>query len=47
MREAITKAGYKPGSIEDGGDVTIALDVAASEFFEGGKYHLKKMAKGL
>jgi enolase len=32
--EAIAKAGYRPGT-----DISIALDVAASEFFKGGKYH--------
>jgi len=31
--EAITKAGYKPGE-----QIFLALDVAASEFFEKGKY---------
>ena len=35
--EAIEKAGYKPGD-----DVAIALDVAASEFFEDGTYVFKK-----
>jgi len=35
--EAIQKAGYKPGQ-----QVYLALDVAASEFFENGKYHFKK-----
>jgi enolase len=35
--EAIEKAGYKPGS-----QIYLALDVAASEFFEEGKYHFKK-----
>ncbi|GGZ36744.1 enolase [Echinicola pacifica] len=35
--EAIKKAGYTPGD-----DVTIALDCAASEFFEDGKYNYKK-----
>ncbi len=34
---AIDKAGYKSGS-----DVTIALDCAASEFFENGFYHYAK-----
>jgi enolase len=34
--EAIQAAGYSPGK-----DVAIALDPAASEFFEGGKYILK------
>ncbi len=37
MIEAIEKAGYKPGS-----QIYIALDVAASEFCEDGKYHFKK-----
>ncbi len=35
--EAVEKAGYKPGD-----DVHIALDPAASEFFEDGKYIFKK-----
>ena len=35
--EAIDKAGYQPGK-----DVFIALDPAASEFFEDGKYVFKK-----
>ncbi len=35
--EAIEKAGYKPGS-----DIVIALDVAATELFENGKYVFKK-----
>ncbi len=35
--EAIAKAGYRPGS-----DIALALDPAASEFFEGGKYVFKK-----
>ncbi|MBQ9181027.1 MAG: phosphopyruvate hydratase [Bacilli bacterium] len=33
--EAIIKAGYKPGI-----DVNLGLDVAASEFYENGKYNL-------
>ena len=33
---AIEKAGYKPGI-----DVAIALDIAASEIYKGGKYHLE------
>jgi len=37
---AIEDAGYKPGK-----DVVIALDVAASEFYENGKYILKKSSK--
>ena len=35
--EAIEKAGYKPGD-----DVMIALDAAASEFYDNGHYHFKK-----
>src|SRR5574337_1179885 len=35
--EAIAKAGYQPGS-----DIALALDLAASEFFDGGKYVFKK-----
>ena len=35
--EAIQKAGYKPGQ-----QIYLALDVAASEFFEDNKYHFKK-----
>ncbi len=38
--EAIRKAGYKPGK-----DVALALDVAASEFFERGVYHLSAEKK--
>jgi enolase len=34
--EAIEAAGYKPGT-----DVLLALDVAATEFFKEGKYHLE------
>ena len=34
--EAIEKAGYKPGQ-----DVKLAIDSAASEFYEDGKYNLK------
>ena len=34
--EAIKDAGYKPGK-----DVFLAIDVAASEFYKGGKYHLE------
>ena len=40
--EAITKAGYKPGRAEDGGDVSIGLDCAASEFYEDGIYNYAK-----
>lgn len=35
---AITNAGYKPGRAEDGGDVSIAMDCAASEFYKNGVY---------
>jgi enolase len=34
--EAVEKAGYKPGE-----DVKLALDIASSEIYEDGKYHLK------
>ena len=40
--EAIKKAGYKPGRAEDGGDVSIALDPASSEFFIDGVYDYTK-----
>ncbi|MDD4225524.1 MAG: phosphopyruvate hydratase [Mariniphaga sp.] len=40
--EAIKKAGYKPGRAEDGGDVSIALDCAASEFYNDGIYDYSK-----
>jgi enolase len=40
--EAITKAGYKPGT-----DICIALDPASSEFFENGKYVFKKSDKSV
>lgn len=33
--EAVDKAGYRPGD-----DVVLALDVAASEFYKDGRYHL-------
>ncbi|MDY6823925.1 MAG: phosphopyruvate hydratase [Thermodesulfobacteriota bacterium] len=39
---AIEAAGYKPGR-----DIGIALDAAANEFFEDGKYHLKAEGKTL
>jgi enolase len=39
---AVAAAGYKPGK-----DVVLALDPAASEFYEGGKYHLKGEKKTL
>ncbi len=37
IMEAIQRAGYKPGA-----DIFLALDVAASEFYEGEKYSFKK-----
>ena len=40
--KAISEAGYKAGE-----DVTLALDVAANEFYEGGQYHLKGEGKVL
>jgi len=40
--KAIKEAGYKPGRKADGGDVSLALDCAASEFFVDGKYNYAK-----
>jgi len=40
--KAIEAAGYKAGRAADGGDVSIALDCAASEFYENGKYNYAK-----
>lgn len=40
--KAIQAAGYKPGRKEDGGEVSIALDCAASEFYVNGKYDYTK-----
>jgi enolase len=37
---AVEKAGYRPGS-----DVVLALDCAASEFYEDGRYNLKGAGK--
>jgi enolase len=39
--EAISAAGYRPGR-----DVAIALDPAASSFYEEGRYHLAKSGQG-
>lgn len=36
--EAIKQAGYKPGRKNEGGDISIAMDCAASEFYKNGKY---------
>ena len=40
--EAIKRAGYVPGE-----DVNIAIDVAASEFYQDGKYNLKGEGRSL
>ena len=40
--KAIKNAGYKPGRVEDGGDVSIGLDCAASEFYKDGVYDYSK-----
>ncbi len=40
--KAVEKAGFKPGD-----DVVLALDVAATEFFKNGKYHLEGEGKVL
>jgi enolase len=40
IMEAIEKAGYKPGD-----QIMLAMDPAASEIFEDGKYHLKAEGK--
>ena len=40
MLEAIQQAGYKPGE-----EIAIALDPAASEFYQDGKYVFKKSDK--
>ncbi len=42
VMKAIETAGYKPGK-----DVMLALDVAATEFFKNGKYHLAGEGKTL
>lgn len=39
---AIKLAGYKAGRAEDGGQVSLAFDCAASEFFVDGKYNYGK-----
>ena len=39
---AIKNAGYIPGRAEDGGEISIALDCAASEFYENGVYDYEK-----
>jgi len=40
VMEAVQKAGYTPG-----GDIYLALDVASSEFFKDGVYHLESEGK--
>lgn len=40
--EAVKRAGYKPGRKEDGGDVSIAMDCASSEFYSDGIYDYTK-----
>jgi enolase len=40
IMQAIEKAGYKPGS-----DIVLALDVAATEFYKDGEYHMKGEGK--
>ncbi|HVT01239.1 MAG TPA: phosphopyruvate hydratase [Patescibacteria group bacterium] len=40
LMEAIEKAGYKPGT-----DISLGIDAAASEFYENGKYNLKREGK--
>jgi enolase len=42
IMQAIEKAGYRPGE-----DVMLAMDAAATEFYENGKYHLKTEGKSL
>ena len=44
--EAIGKAGYKPGRKDNGGEISLALDVASSEFYKNGKYVFTKAAQG-
>ncbi|HLW08144.1 MAG TPA: phosphopyruvate hydratase [Marinilabiliaceae bacterium] len=39
---AIKNAGYKPGLLENGGEISIALDCAASEFYTNGIYDYSK-----
>jgi enolase len=42
LLEAIEKAGYNPGS-----DIHLSLDIAASEFYSDGKYHLSLEGRSL
>ncbi len=43
--QAIANAGYKSGRKSEGGEISLALDVASSEFFNGGEYVFKKAAR--
>ncbi|MCD7962560.1 MAG: phosphopyruvate hydratase [Rikenellaceae bacterium] len=40
--EAVKNAGYKPGRKCEGGDISIALDCASSEFYKDGVYDYSK-----
>ena len=40
--EAVKKAGYKPGRKCEGGDVSIGMDCASSEFYKDGVYDYTK-----
>ena len=40
--EAIKMAGYKPGRKCEGGDVSIGMDCASSEFYKDGVYDYTK-----
>ncbi|GAB4139141.1 MAG: phosphopyruvate hydratase [Sphingomonadales bacterium] len=42
IMQSVSKAGFKPGN-----DVMLALDVASTEFFKSGKYHLAGEGKKL
>ncbi len=42
IMESVSKSGFKPGK-----DVMLALDVASTEFFKSGKYHLEGEGKKL
>ena len=44
--QAIKEAGYIPGRKKDNADISIALDCAASEFYQSGKYVFAKAAQG-
>ncbi|MFI3278196.1 MAG: phosphopyruvate hydratase [Rikenellaceae bacterium] len=42
IMKAVEMAGYKPGRKCEGGDISIAMDCASSEFFEDGIYNYAK-----